>query len=139
MPRLASLSAQVAGFGLLQGGVEGPGQGCPGDGPRALVGVIMGSDSDLPTMKAAADILEQFGVPYELTIVSAHRTPDRMVAYARVSEAGSPPRLRSRRVTPSPVRRGGMCGAGVSRDARGRRLSIRSTRERIPPPEPAAT
>ncbi|KAH9247751.1 phosphoribosylaminoimidazole carboxylase, catalytic subunit [Batrachochytrium salamandrivorans] len=48
-----------------------------------LVGVIMGSDSDLPCMRAAALILKGFGVPFELTIVSAHRTPDRMVNYAR--------------------------------------------------------
>lgn len=48
-----------------------------------LVGIIMGSDSDLPTMAAAAQMLEKFKVPYELTIVSAHRTPDRMVTYAR--------------------------------------------------------
>ncbi|ORX65256.1 Phosphoribosylaminoimidazole carboxylase [Linderina pennispora] len=48
-----------------------------------LVGIIMGSDSDLPTMRPAAHILEQFGVPFELTIVSAHRTPDRMFEYAR--------------------------------------------------------
>lgn len=44
----------------------------------------MGSDSDLPTMKAAADMLEHFGVSYELTIVSAHRTPARMASYAKV-------------------------------------------------------
>lgn len=44
-------------------------------GPR--VGIIMGSDSDLPTMKDAAEILEQFGVSFEITIVSAHRTPTR--------------------------------------------------------------
>ncbi|KAJ1668430.1 phosphoribosylaminoimidazole carboxylase ade2 [Coemansia sp. RSA 1813] len=48
-----------------------------------LVGIIMGSDSDLPTMRPAAQILEKFGVPFELTIVSAHRTPDRMFEYAR--------------------------------------------------------
>ncbi|KAJ1891912.1 phosphoribosylaminoimidazole carboxylase ade2, partial [Coemansia sp. IMI 209127] len=48
-----------------------------------LVGIIMGSDSDLPTMRPAAQILERFGVPFELTIVSAHRTPDRMFEYAR--------------------------------------------------------
>ena len=46
------------------------------------VGIIMGSDSDLPVMKPAADILEQLGIRYELTIVSAHRTPHRMVRYA---------------------------------------------------------
>lgn len=55
--------------------------------PYPLVGVIMGSDSDLPTMRAAATILENFKIPFELTIVSAHRTADRMVAYAR-SAAG---------------------------------------------------
>ncbi|CCF58159.1 hypothetical protein KAFR_0D05120 [Kazachstania africana CBS 2517] len=48
----------------------------------ALVGVIMGSDSDLPVMSAACKILEDFGVPFEVTIVSAHRTPDRMKKYA---------------------------------------------------------
>ncbi|KAJ2774536.1 phosphoribosylaminoimidazole carboxylase ade2 [Coemansia nantahalensis] len=48
-----------------------------------LVGIIMGSDSDLPTMRPAAQLLEQFGVPFELTIVSAHRTPERMFEYAR--------------------------------------------------------
>ncbi|CAE6502136.1 unnamed protein product [Rhizoctonia solani] len=55
--------------------------------PSPLVGVIMGSDSDLPTMRAAAQILETFKIPFELTIVSAHRTADRMVTYAR-SAAG---------------------------------------------------
>jgi 5-(carboxyamino)imidazole ribonucleotide mutase len=52
-----------------------------GDIPR--VGVIMGSDSDLPTMQAAVDVLSEFGVPHEVRIVSAHRTPDLMVEYAR--------------------------------------------------------
>src|SRR5882757_11439364 len=47
-----------------------------------LVGIIMGSDSDLTVMKAAADMLEEFGIPFELTVVSAHRTPLRMVEYA---------------------------------------------------------
>ncbi len=47
------------------------------------VGVIMGSDSDWPTMKAAAEALAEFGVEYEVSVVSAHRTPDRMVEYAR--------------------------------------------------------
>ena len=51
--------------------------------PSPLVGIIMGSDSDLPVMLPAARILDKFFVPYELTIVSAHRTPDRMVEYAR--------------------------------------------------------
>ncbi|KJA18187.1 hypothetical protein HYPSUDRAFT_205562 [Hypholoma sublateritium FD-334 SS-4] len=52
-----------------------------------LVGIIMGSDSDLPVMLPAARILDRFGVPYELTIVSAHRTPDRLVEYARSAAA----------------------------------------------------
>jgi 5-(carboxyamino)imidazole ribonucleotide mutase len=46
------------------------------------VGIIMGSDSDLPIMQAAADILKRFEIPFELTVVSAHRTPLRMVEYA---------------------------------------------------------
>lgn len=49
------------------------------------VGIVMGSDSDLPTMQAAAQILETLGVSYELTIVSAHRTPERMVHYAQTA------------------------------------------------------
>ncbi len=51
-----------------------------------VVGIIMGSDSDLPVMQAAADILMQLEVPYELTIVSAHRTPERMFEYAQQAE-----------------------------------------------------
>lgn len=49
------------------------------------VGIIMGSDSDLAVMKIAAEVLEEFQVEYELTIVSAHRTPDRMFEYARTA------------------------------------------------------
>jgi 5-(carboxyamino)imidazole ribonucleotide mutase len=47
------------------------------------VGIIMGSKSDLPIMSEAALVLEELGVGYELTVVSAHRTPDRMVDYAK--------------------------------------------------------
>ncbi len=50
-----------------------------------LVGVIMGSDSDLGVMKAAADILKELNVAFELTVVSAHRTPLRMVEYAQTA------------------------------------------------------
>jgi 5-(carboxyamino)imidazole ribonucleotide mutase len=46
------------------------------------VGIIMGSDSDLSVMQAAADVLKEFGIEFELTIVSAHRTPKRMFEYA---------------------------------------------------------
>ena len=53
--------------------------------PIPKVGIIMGSDSDLPVMKAAAEILESFNVPVQVTIVSAHRTPDRMIEYARAA------------------------------------------------------
>jgi 5-(carboxyamino)imidazole ribonucleotide mutase len=50
---------------------------------KPLVGIIMGSDSDLPTMQAAIAVCEEFGVPCEVAIVSAHRTPERMVKYAQ--------------------------------------------------------
>ena len=49
----------------------------------ALVGVIMGSDSDWPVMEAATQALAEFDVPYEVSVVSAHRTPQRMLDYAR--------------------------------------------------------
>ena len=51
-----------------------------------MVGILMGSDSDLPTMREAAKILAEFGVPFELRICSAHRTPDRLIRYAREAE-----------------------------------------------------
>lgn len=51
-----------------------------------MIGIIMGSDSDLPVMSKAATILDKFEVPYEITIVSAHRTPDRMYQYAKTAE-----------------------------------------------------
>ena len=51
-----------------------------------LVGVIMGSDSDWETMRGAADVLRDFGVPFEARVVSAHRTPDLMVDYAGSAE-----------------------------------------------------
>lgn len=46
-----------------------------------MIGIVMGSDSDLPTMQGAADICAEFGVPYELRVVSAHRTPQDMAEY----------------------------------------------------------
>ncbi len=49
------------------------------------VGIIMGSQSDWPTMKAAADILDELGIPYEAKIVSAHRTPDRLWDYGKTA------------------------------------------------------
>jgi 5-(carboxyamino)imidazole ribonucleotide mutase len=53
----------------------------------AKVGIIMGSQSDWPTMKHAADVLTALGVPFEAKIVSAHRTPDRLVTYAKTAKA----------------------------------------------------
>lgn len=50
-----------------------------------LVGIIMGSKSDLPIMKEAADFLEEMEIPFEITVVSAHRTPHRMVKYAETA------------------------------------------------------
>ncbi|MFN2411567.1 MAG: 5-(carboxyamino)imidazole ribonucleotide mutase, partial [Pyrinomonadaceae bacterium] len=54
---------------------------------KPLVGVIMGSKSDWETIKAAADALAEFGVPYETKIVSAHRTPDLLFEYAKSAES----------------------------------------------------
>ncbi len=53
---------------------------------KPLVGIIMGSQSDLNIMGLAADILDDFSIPYEVTVVSAHRTPKRMFAYASRAE-----------------------------------------------------
>jgi 5-(carboxyamino)imidazole ribonucleotide mutase len=55
--------------------------------PAPLVGVIMGSKSDWETMRHAADVLAQFGVPHECQIVSAHRTPEWMCEYAKSAES----------------------------------------------------
>ena len=52
-----------------------------------VVGIVMGSDSDLPVMQAAADFLKSLDIPYELTVVSAHRTPLRMVEYAKTARS----------------------------------------------------
>ncbi len=52
-----------------------------------LIGIIMGSDSDLNVMQAASDILKQFDIPHEVTVVSAHRTPDRMFEYAKTAKS----------------------------------------------------
>jgi phosphoribosylaminoimidazole carboxylase len=98
---LAKTGAALRGAGLGGGGGGGPAAGRGGaataaaagaggggaGGPAPLVGIIMGSDSDLPTMAAAAEVLESFGVPLEISVVSAHRTPERMVEYARSAHA----------------------------------------------------
>ncbi len=52
---------------------------------KAVVGIIMGSDSDLPVMSAAAQMCEEFGIAYEVDIVSAHRTPEKLVEYSKTA------------------------------------------------------
>ena len=52
-----------------------------------LIGIVMGSDSDWPTMQAAAVMLKEFGVPFEARVVSAHRTPDLLFEYAEAAES----------------------------------------------------
>merc|ERR1719197_2016804 len=74
-----SAGAALAALAKLEG------EDAPAKAP--LVGVIMGSDSDLPTMKEAAEVLEKFEVPYEITIVSAHRTPQRLFTYSKEASA----------------------------------------------------
>ena len=53
----------------------------------AKVGIVMGSDSDMPVMRKAADMLEKFGIEYEMTIISAHREPDVFFEYAKTAES----------------------------------------------------
>ena len=53
----------------------------------AKVGIVMGSDSDMPVMSKAADVLEQLGISYEMHIISAHREPDEFFAYAKSAES----------------------------------------------------
>ena len=55
------------------------------ENPHAIIGIVMGSNSDWPTLQAAAKILKDFGVPYEARVVSAHRTPDLMFEYAEAA------------------------------------------------------
>ena len=53
----------------------------------AKVGIVMGSDSDMPIMAQAAEVLEQFGIDFEMTIISAHREPDTFFEYAKSAES----------------------------------------------------
>lgn len=84
--KLENVSSQTA---TVEARLASNGEKSAGDfaHPQPLVGVIMGSDSDLAIMMPAAQILKRFNVPFELTIVSAHRTPDRMRTYARSAAA----------------------------------------------------
>jgi len=88
--RLRPLLESLPGSSTEDVDLFAPSPTTPGSGfssPNPLVAVIMGSDSDLPVMLPAARILDLFAIPYELTIVSAHRTPDRLVEYARSASA----------------------------------------------------
>ena len=75
---------------------------------QPLVGLVMGSDSDWPVMELAAEALEEFGIPFEADVVSAHRMPDEMIAYGqqaagralRVIIAGAGERRTSRACSP---------------------------------------
>src|SRR5947208_14915458 len=58
----------------------------PAQSPNPLVGIMMGSKSDWETVRKAAEVLEQFGVPHESRVISAHRTPDLCLEYARGAE-----------------------------------------------------
>ena len=77
--------------------------------PAPQIGVIMGSQSDWPTMAHAVQILEEFGIAHEVQIVSAHRTPDRLVAYAKsaaergLKPLGEPPAGLSPLASPAPI------------------------------------
>lgn len=72
---------EVGGFGEVGSSVATPGPGLAG-GSEPKVGLIMGSDSDWRVMCAAGELLDEFDVPYEVGVVSAHRTPQRMLDYA---------------------------------------------------------
>ena len=72
---------------MMEANAQQAGMQAPAEGIKPIVGVIMGSDSDLPVMKPAADMLQFFGIPFELTVVSAHRTPQRMVQYAETAKS----------------------------------------------------
>ncbi|KAJ7683517.1 phosphoribosylaminoimidazole carboxylase [Mycena rosella] len=88
--RLRVLLAALPTSPISETDLYAPEEPRPGSGfssAHPLVGVIMGSDSDLSVMLPAAHILDHFQIPYELTIVSAHRTPDRLVEYARSAAA----------------------------------------------------
>ena len=73
----------VGNMGIIPTEVDG--QGCiEGVYMTALVGLIMGSDSDWVTVEPTVEVLAEFGIPFEVGVVSAHRTPEKMLAYARV-------------------------------------------------------
>ena len=75
----------VGNMGIIP--TEADGQGCiEGVYMTALVGLIMGSDSDWVTVEPTVEVLAEFGIPFEVGVVSAHRTPEKMLAYARAAQ-----------------------------------------------------
>ena len=58
----------------------------PGSAALPLVGIVMGSDSDWPVMSDAAQLLRDFGVPHEVNVISAHRTPEKMIGYGKTAQ-----------------------------------------------------
>jgi 5-(carboxyamino)imidazole ribonucleotide mutase len=88
-PGVSSLHAQTAEFFIMTAvKPAGPKQVLPKSSPQvAAVGIIMGSQSDWPTMQRAAALLTELGVAFETKIVSAHRTPDRLYTYAKTARS----------------------------------------------------
>ena len=79
---------------------------------QPLIGVVMGSDSDWPTMQAAAVILKEFGVPFEARVVSAHRTPDLLFDYAAMAGERGLKAPSHQHCRPEDTRRSGAAVAG---------------------------
>ena len=92
-----------------------------------LVALVMGSDSDWATMKSAADILAEFGIAYEVEVVSAHRTPDKMIAFGTRGRRPRHPRDHRRRRRRGAPARDARLGDHAARDRRARRRSRSST------------
>ena len=112
---------------------------------KPIVGIIMGSDSDLPVMNDAAKIFDEFGVPYEITVVSAHRTPDRAHEYTTtavnrglkiiIAAAGGAAHLAGVMAASTPIP---VIGVPIKTDALDGMDSLYSTVQ-MPPGVPVAT
>ena len=123
LQRLKKRKLMLQGRDRLAGEPADPGQHRLTDARPAppLVGIIMGSQSDWPTLRHAAETLAQLGVPHEARIVSAHRTPDRLRAYATTARERGPEgdhRRRRRRRPPARHVRRLDAAAGAGRAGR---------------------
>ncbi len=83
MAERTAAGANVAGEANVAGGANMAGEANMADGQKPLVGIVMGSDSDWNVMVEAAKVLDEFGIPYQADVVSAHRMPEDMVTYGR--------------------------------------------------------